>query len=84
MRQLSPRIRGRRGRRIREQVKQEEPLCLVCLANGIVKAAEEVDHIVPLHLGGTNELTNMQGLCRACHDIKTNNKPRIGPDGYAV
>ena len=31
----------------------------------------EVDHIVPLALGGTNGLTNLQALCVKCHTQKT-------------
>ena len=31
----------------------------------------EVDHIVPLALGGTNGLTNLQALCVRCHTQKT-------------
>jgi hypothetical protein len=31
----------------------------------------EVDHIVPLYKGGTNELTNLVSLCPNCHRKKT-------------
>jgi 5-methylcytosine-specific restriction endonuclease McrA len=31
----------------------------------------EVDHIVPCHLGGKNNLANGQVLCRTCHRQKT-------------
>lgn len=31
----------------------------------------EVDHIVPLHLGGSNEPENLQLLCIKCHKEKT-------------
>lgn len=31
----------------------------------------EVDHIVPLYQGGTNETNNLQALCRQCHGKKT-------------
>jgi 5-methylcytosine-specific restriction endonuclease McrA len=31
----------------------------------------EVDHILALHLGGSNDLENLWLLCRDCHKIKT-------------
>lgn len=34
-------------------------------------AAYEIDHIVPLFLGGTNEEDNLQALCRNCHGVKS-------------
>src|SRR2546425_5222400 len=30
-----------------------------------------VDHIVPLSKGGTNDVTNLQTLCKRCHELKT-------------
>ena len=43
--------------------------CNVC--NNILDASYEVDHINPLYNGGTNDLTNLQALCRNCHGKKT-------------
>jgi hypothetical protein len=34
----------------------------------------EVDHITPLSGGRTNEKSNLQVLCKACHLIKTANE----------
>lgn len=31
----------------------------------------EVDHIIPLYKGGTNDLHNLEALCRNCHGKKT-------------
>ena len=31
----------------------------------------EVDHVVPFKAGGSNALSNLQSLCRACHFRKT-------------
>jgi len=36
-----------------------------------VVAATEVDHIVPLRAGGTNDAENLQALCKSCHSRKT-------------
>ena len=41
--------------------------------------AWDIDHIAPLALGGTNELKNLQILCKPCHRSKTSQSdiPRI-------
>lgn len=31
----------------------------------------ELDHLIPLSLGGTNDRTNLQILCDICHGAKT-------------
>ena len=31
----------------------------------------EVDHIKPVHMGGTNDLRNLQTICKQCHSLKT-------------
>lgn len=62
-----PRI-GIRATRIRI-----EPLCRHCRERGIVKAAKEVDHIIP-HKGDMDlflDIENTQSLCKSCHSTKT-------------
>ena len=56
---------------IRATVLRASPLCVHCKAAGRVSEAVEVDHITPLHKGGTDDLSNLAGLCRACHVDKT-------------
>jgi 5-methylcytosine-specific restriction protein A len=41
-------------------------LCVVCGAPG-----DEVDHIIPRHLGGGDDIDNLRLLCAACHAAKT-------------
>jgi hypothetical protein len=43
-----------------------------CRACGkLLDHSYEVDHIIPLYKGGTNDLHNLQALCRNCHGKKT-------------
>ncbi len=44
-----------------------------CPLNGspFDEAGYEVDHIVPLADGGSNETSNLQALCLMCHRVKT-------------
>lgn len=61
----------RHWRKLRRLVLLREPLCRSCATKGIDRAAEHVDHIVPLDRGGTNADDNLQPLCQACHNAKT-------------
>ena len=74
------RITGRRWMRIRELVfRRDKQLCQHCLKAGVIKAANQVDHITPLGCGGTDDLCNLQALCKPCHDLKTiDDRVRIG------
>ena len=41
----------------------------------------DVDHVIPLSLGGDDEERNMQALCPACHRRKTENEALQAPSG---
>jgi hypothetical protein len=43
--------------------------CKMC--GKLLDHSYEVDHIVPLYKGGTNDVSNLQALCRNCHGKKT-------------
>ena len=60
-----------RWQAIRNQYIAEHLLCVKCEARGLVVAAAEVDHIIPLARGGTSEDSNLQSLCKPCHSSKT-------------
>lgn len=38
----------------------------------------QVDHVIPLHHGGTNDLENLQALCTRCNNAKG---PKLAWDG---
>ena len=54
-------------RRLRVEVLIRDPWCRVCGR----APSTEVDHIVPESLGGTDDLTNLQGLCKSHYAAKT-------------
>jgi len=65
---------GSRWQRYREQFLAEHPLCLNCLSFGRYEPATVVDHIVPVAGArdpGFWKKENHQGLCHACHNLKT-------------
>jgi len=43
----------------------------LCEWPGCNQAASEVDHVVALSKGGTNDETNLRPLCKAHHSAKT-------------
>lgn len=65
------RVRGRKGVRQRHDYLRQHPLCRPCEAQGYVTAAQEVDHVIPLAFGGTDDDANKQPICSACHREKT-------------
>ena len=65
------RMTSRPWARLRASVLMTNPLCVKCASAGRVQAAHEVDHIVPLHMGGRHDRSNLQGLCAPCHADKT-------------
>ena len=67
-------------------------LCEHCTKQGKTTPAREVDHIKPLHKGGTDAMDNLAALCVACHEAKTakdmgfeaKRKVKIGADGWPI
>lgn len=54
--------------RIRHQVFQRDNYrCCECGARLEDGATLEIDHIVPVSRGGTNDISNLQTLCKACN-----------------
>jgi 5-methylcytosine-specific restriction protein A len=67
----TPRLRGRRAVEQRRRRLTNEPLCRDCKAKGFVRAADVIDHIVPLAKGGPDTDENCQSLCHYHHQQKT-------------
>jgi 5-methylcytosine-specific restriction protein A len=65
------RLRGRARMTRNARLAKQRPLCAECERQGLVTAADEWDHIVPLCDGGPEHESNLQGLCKAHHDEKT-------------
>jgi 5-methylcytosine-specific restriction protein A len=93
------RLEGRQKTERNRRVKKRQPLCAMCLSGHCahrddgeqcVRAGTQVDHIVAIDNGGTEQSSNLQVLCDPCHAIKTTSdlghKPRqtVGADGWPV
>ena len=67
-------------------------LCQVCANAGRVTIAQAVDHIKPKAKGGTDAESNLQAICKPCHDAKTmtdegkklSKRFAIGLDGWPI
>ena len=48
-------------------------ICPLWKCNGGLfdESGKEIDHIIEVTLGGTNDLSNLQVLCPCCHSVKT-------------
>lgn len=51
--------------------KRDFKLCQVCLKHNKYTEATEVDHIISKAQGGTDDLDNLQSICKPCHQHKT-------------
>lgn len=83
----------RRWRRIAAAQLLREPLCCMCLADGVVEPARVADHIEP-HRGDEAKFWSgeLQSLCLSHHNadkqaIEKGGRPRrqrVGPDGWPI
>lgn len=67
-------------------LRRDKHLCQSCLDQGRVTPATDVDHIKRKADGGTDDLGNLQSLCRTCHHAKSDAEQGraapIGEDGW--
>lgn len=63
----------KRWRNLRQFFLSQNPLCVMCEANGQLVTATVVDHIIPRRDRPDLELeeSNLQGLCEPCHNAKS-------------
>lgn len=80
---------GRPWRRKRDQVLlRDQYLCQCEQCGGQRLLADEVDHIVPLSRGGTDDLSNLRAINKDCHKAKTareasgSSQAAVGTDGW--
>jgi 5-methylcytosine-specific restriction protein A len=64
--------------RLRRQLFERQPLCVLCEAQGRVSIAAIRDHVTPLSEGGTDTEANTQAVCRSCSDAKTQQEAKRG------
>lgn len=67
----TPRIYGDTWGKIRQRIaKQHNYRCAQC---GLIWRShiDQIDHIIPLEQGGSNDDANLQPLCDGCHKVKT-------------
>ena len=69
------RIRGYTLQKINDRIAaRDKYICQIC---GKFTTDYEIDHVVPLFMGGREEDTNRQLLCREpCHRIKSENEEK--------
>lgn len=66
------RTRGSAWMKIRDRIlRRDSGLCQPCRKEGKLTLAIEVDHTTPLHHGGTDDDSNLQSICAACHAAKS-------------
>lgn len=79
------RLTGRVGVAQRKRIRERDGYC--CKACGVAVRVGQVDHVIPLDKGGSDEDSNLQLMCDDCHVDKTNRdngyrvKRRVGADG---
>lgn len=57
----------KRRAKIRRAVMARNPICQYCG----MRASSEVDHVIPLAMGGPDTVENAVAACRTCHREKT-------------
>lgn len=72
------RITGRRLQSMRASLFARNPLCVECEKRGLTTLATQRDHVISLEEGGQDDPSNEQGLCDACHKVKSERERQRG------
>jgi len=73
-----PRYHTPRWTRLSQRFRAAHPLCEECKRNGIIKAADCVDHIVPVPIcEDFFDEKNLQALCNDCNMVKGNRDRKL-------
>lgn len=67
---------GGRWRKLRDEILARDNYTCQCC--GRVGGRLELDHIVNVAQGGTNDKSNLQILCQSCHKTKTQSESTVG------
>jgi 5-methylcytosine-specific restriction protein A len=65
---------GRPWRRKRERILERDKYlckCTECIKNNLLTPADEVDHIIPISQGGSDDDSNLAAINHECHKRKT-------------
>ncbi len=63
---------SRSWRNFAHQLRKDEPLCRMCIAEGRTTPCTMVDHIIPINQGGSKwDKDNLQPLCKSHHAKKS-------------
>jgi 5-methylcytosine-specific restriction enzyme A len=73
-----PRTRGRALQCLRHRLFARAPWCVLCPLRGTHNLATIRDHRIPLAEGGCDDASNEQGICDACHRLKTQEESARG------
>lgn len=65
---------GAHWRRLRALILTRDPICKACSR----RPSNQVDHVVPKSQGGSDDPTNLRGICDGCHKAKTGLDARAG------
>ena len=55
---------------------RDQGLCQPCLEKNRIAIATEVDHILSKARGGGEDDSNLQAICKRCHQLKTHRESR--------